>query len=328
MKRLRLAAVLTGVGALVVCPGVRASVLPDPGSDGSTAVQRSSPGLALLETAARVAVSHAWSATQRVITVSNGASQVVVAPTGHGAAGGGVDEQLFGLLSSNYDVTIGPTTVCQGRPARLVEVRRPGADGAAAVAGRFWIDMATGLVLRRDVMDLKGSVLRRVEILGLHLGPPATAPVSDAAAPHGERLDAVGLAAMEQQGWPVPRSLPEGLELYDARWLDGEVLQLAYSDGLSTLSLFVQQGEVTPHATGIVRQVAGGPVWEAPGEPERVVWASGGHTWTLVSEADPALVDEVLAELPHTTHEITQDGLVPRIWRGLCRVGAWLNPFE
>jgi sigma-E factor negative regulatory protein RseB len=149
-----------------------------------------------------------------------------------------------------------------------------------------------------------------------------------AAAPQGERLDEPALRGLEADGWPVLRTLPADLELYDARWLLDRVLQLSYSDGLSTLSLFLQRGETPPLRGGTVRQVAGGQVWEASGEPERVVWAARGLTWTLISDTAPSVVDQVLSVLPHTRQRVTQEGLVPRLWRGLDRVGAWLNPFR
>jgi sigma-E factor negative regulatory protein RseB len=141
-------------------------------------------------------------------------------------------------------------------------------------------------------------------------------------------LDEAELARFEADGWPVLRGLPGGLELYDARWLTDGVLQLAFSDGLSTLSLFVQQGEMPTTAAGVVRQVGGGTVWQSDGEPERVVWAAGGRTWTLVSDLEPALVDQVLLALPHQGGQLAQDGLGPRVWRGMSRVGSWLNPFH
>ena len=69
-------------------------------------------------------------------------------------------------------------------------------------------------------------------------------------------------------------------------------------------------------------------MWEAPGEPERAVWAAEGRTWTLVSDADPVVVDEVIAMLPHAPRQVSADGLAPRVWRGMSRVGAWMNPFH
>ena len=82
-----------------------------------------------------------------------------------------------------------------------------------------------------------------------------------------------------------------------------------------------------PRTAGVLRTVGGGRVWQAAGEPERVVWAADGLTWTLVSDAAPSLVEQVLLVLPHSDVRVSEDGVAPRVWRGMSRVGSWLNPF-
>jgi sigma-E factor negative regulatory protein RseB len=145
--------------------------------------------------------------------------------------------------------------------------------------------------------------------------------------PQGTRLTDGDLVRLEEDGWPVIRVLPTDLDLFEARWLPDGVLHLSYSDGLSTLSLFVQNGERKPTAGAVMRMVAGGEVWESSGEPERAMWAADGHTWTLVSDAEPAVVEDVLVALPHTPRGQSGDDVPSRVWRGMSRVGAWLNPF-
>ena len=77
----------------------------------------------------------------------------------------------------------------------------------------------------------------------------------------------------------------------------------------------------------MVRQVGDATVWEAPGDPEHAVWGASGLTWTLVSEADPTTVDAVILALPHAKQRVATDDLGDRVWRGMARVGSWLNPF-
>ena len=107
----------------------------------------------------------------------------------------------------------------------------------------------------------------------------------------------------------------------------GDVLQLSYSDGLSTLSLFVQKGELPDKEEGTARPVGGGTVWVSAGTPERIVWAGEGRTWTLLSDAPESTVADALLVLPHTQTPV-EDGAVSRVWRGMAVVGAWLNPFD
>ena len=135
---------------------------------------------------------------------------------------------------------------------------------------------------------------------------------------------------MEVQGWPIRRSLPGGMDLFQAQLHDrdgAEVLQLSYTDGLSTLSLFVQDGELATEPAGTARPVDDATVWVQPGPPERIVWSGDGHTWTLVSDAPESTVKQALVSLPHTPRAVA-DGPSARLWRGMAVVGGWLNPFR
>jgi sigma-E factor negative regulatory protein RseB len=196
------------------------------------------------------------------------------------------------------------------------------------------------MVLRRDVLDAAGAVVRTTAFDDLKVGPllPVHQRASLAAAP-GRVLDDGALGALEAQGWPVVHVLPAGLELFEARMLteaatdaatDAEaagVLQLSYSDGLSTLSLFVQDGELSSKPHGTARPVGGGTVWVSAGSPQRVVWSGEGRTWTLVSDAPESTVEDALLVLPHKSAPVG-DSPLSRVWRGMAVVGSWLNPFE
>jgi negative regulator of sigma E activity len=245
-----------------------------------------------------------------------------------------LDQRLLDVLARHYDLRIDDDVLCAGRRSRVVEALRPGVTGSSAVAGRFWLDRATGLVLRRDVLDERGTVIRSSAFTSLRVGEPVTAtsiPTGSVVRPTGVRLSASALAALVQAGWPVDQTLPSGLELFEARLHDsqaGEVLQLSYSDGLSTLSLFVQKGDLPRPAAGSPRPVAGGTVWVSSGMTERMVWAGDGRTWTLMSDAPETTVQDAVQSLPHDQAGLVDDGLLARTWRGMSRVGSWLNPFE
>jgi hypothetical protein len=334
--KLRVAAALTGLGAVVLCPQVHALVPPEPGT-ATPAAEPAAPALGLLRAAVRVGRERPWSGVQHVVSMVGGVPTVSDVRVEHLSsadsgpeASGLLDDTLLEALSGNYDLRIAAVTTCHGRAARVVEARRPGVVGAAAVAGRFWLDAATGLLLRRDVLQPDGTLLRSSELADLDVGKADShmLSTSNALRPEGQRLDDAALLAVHEKGWPTPAVLPGGLVLFESRLLEGDVLQLSYTDGLSTLSLFGQHGEVPPTATGLVRTVGGGTVWESWGEPSRMVWSENGRTWTLVSDAAPSLIDDVLLVLPHTPAQVRQDGVGPRVWRGMSRVGSWLNPFD
>lgn len=345
MKRLRLLLLLTGVGALMSGVPSFALVLPSPGTD-ETVSPTSTRAVALLEHAARTSRVRPWSGTQRVVTVQGGLPRFTVLQVQYTPGTGSrvrvlssdsqavtadvLDANLLRLLASHYDLRVAGQQACAGRRAEVIEALRPGVTGPTAVAGRFWVDAATGMVLRRDVLDDEGAVVRSSAFDDLLVGPQTEPVAVPASAPVGQHLDDAGLAAIEAQGWPVVHLLPSGLELFEARMHEGDagdVLQLSYSDGLSTLSLFVQKGELPDKEEGTARPVGGGTVWVSAGTPERIVWAGEGRTWTLLSDAPESTVADALLVLPHTQTPV-EDGAVSRVWRGMAVVGAWLNPFD
>lgn len=348
--RLRLVLLLAGLGALVT--GAPVSALVDPPSlEQPTTRALGARGLPLLEAAVRQTRTLSWSGTQHVMSLRGGQPRLSVLDVRHLPGRGStvrvlssqdqaltaevLDARVLVLLASHYDLQLGPLTVCAGRAAQLVEAVRPGWTGPSAVAGRFWVDRATGLVLRRDVLDLDGALVRTSAFVSLQVGAAHStlAEISRAApaGPAGEHLGEAALTSLEADGWTVPRTLPSGLELFEARWHvedGGEVLQLSYSDGLSTLSLFAQKGELSRDTAGIARPVGSGTVWVSPGATERVVWATRGRTWTLVSDAPETAVEQTLLALAPAQAAPAGDGMLHRTWRGMSRVGSWLNPFD
>ena len=246
-----------------------------------------------------------------------------------------MNETLVEVLRDRYQLRVVGEGTCTGRTAQVVEASRPGTTGAAAVAGRFWVDRETGLLLRREVFDADGRRLRSSAFLDLAVAPQTTAlPAVRAARPErGEVVRAGDLRRLREAGWHVPDALPAGFTRFDTRLHDhgGEqVLHAAYSDGLSTTSLFSQPGELgSAGPEGFQpRTVAGSPVWVSSGVPQRVVWAGGGRVWTLVSDASAEAVHDAVIALPHDAREAEESGWRARLSRGASRMAAALNPFS
>lgn len=353
MSRLRLLLLVTGMGALMSGGPAFAVVAPE--GEGVAVSQQSARAVTLLESAARTARTATWSGTQHVVSTRSGEPRFTVLQIQHtpgtgstirvpgseeeALAADSLDQKLLLLLARHYDLRISADTSCAGHRVRVVEALRPGLTGPAALAGRFWVDQTTGLLLRRDVLDEDGDIVRTSSFVSLTIAPgaskltPAAYTKRDVLRATGRHLDDAQLQALQAQGWPVSTALPSGLELFEARLHDGDsgdVLQLSYSDGLSTLSLFVQKGEL-PAGSGVqgsARPMAGSTVWVSPGAAEQVVWSGGGRTWTLVSDAPQTTIVQAVTALPHTRTLRVEDGLASRTWRGMSRVGSWLNPFE
>ena len=334
---------LVGAGALLLgLPAlpVAARPLPDPAIDAGPALQAEADALALLGAAVTAGRTRTYSGTQYVASYRHGrassgtvslrhvpglGTDVAVTPTADGADVEQVthsvrtdllDERLVGLLAEHYALSITGQDGCAGRTAHVVEVRRD--DDPTAVAGRFWVDGDSGLVLRREVYDAAGRTARSSSFTDLRVtGAPVD--VRTVQATPGEQL-----SVEELDGWP--RALPGAFALVDARTRDDRVVHVSYSDGLSTTSVFAQPGSLdgAPGAGFREEVVDAARVWVRDTAPERVVWSADGQTFTLLSDAPAEAVRAAVTALPH---EQPRDGVLDRVGRGAGRVAGWLNPF-
>lgn len=235
------------------------------------------------------------------------------------------DRRRLVLLAAAYDLAVTAPGRCTGRTADVVSASRP--DGT--LAGRFWIDRGSGLLLRRDVFDRQGGRVRSGAYVDVSVGGPKGDVGSG---PEQALPQASTLTALRQDGWGVPTTLPGGFRLFDTRQSSPQpgrrVLHLAYSDGLSTVSLFAQRGRLgSAPVPGFVTETVGArPVWVRRDGPERAVWGGGGRVWSLVSDAPTTSVRDIVAALPGDA--APSAGVRGRLGRGLGRLGELLNPFS
>ena len=261
-----------------------------------------------------------------------------------------LDARQVAVLAERYTLRVAAPGLCLGRTAWVVEARA----ASDRVAGRFWIDRSTALVLRREVYDAQGGRLLSSAFTDLAVSeapagpvelPPAgrvelapagpvelapTGPVE--LAPTGRDAVPDVLASRPIPAAGLPAELPGGYALFDSMLMfprPGEqVRHLAYSDGLSTVSLFVQDGQLgSAGVPGFDPDTVGArPVWVSHSWLERVVWSGGGKVFTLVSDAAPASIRAVVGALPRDPAPET--GLLARLGRGVARLVGMLNPFN
>jgi len=227
-------------------------------------------------------------------------------------------EVMLEVMARNYRVVYAGEGFACGRPARLVNVLR--ADGT--VAARYWLDRAGGPVLRRELMDTGGRVVRAGAFVDLTLDPAARGAVPATAA---GGLDLAELPLMEAEGWRFPRTLPGRLELFAAHRVPSGYLYLGYSDGLSVVSVFIQSGMLDEEGLQgwHAERRNGHTIWIRDPAGQETIWASGGHVYTVFADAPADMVDAAVAVLPHEP--------VPDLWtrlgRGASRLLSWANPF-
>ena len=236
-----------------------------------------------------------------------------------------LSQRLLILIRANYHVVEAGRGWADNRPARIVELLRR--DGS--LAARFWLDDVTKLPLRRETFDSSARMVSEDAFISLRIGGrglrgmPATGARGWSA-----RLDPAQLISLRARGWPLPSSLPDDLRLVAAHRTDtsaGPVIDLEYSDGLSVVSVFLQRGQLPGAPPGWQKFVVHGrSVYSADPDRRSLTWSAHGFVYTVIAEAPPATVDQVVDALPHDSGS----GFWGRLARGLRRLGSWVNPFR
>lgn len=246
-----------------------------------------------------------------------------------GGSGGPV-----GLLVKAYDVRVAGQANIAGRITDVITAHRP--DGSTAA--QLWLDAQHALPLRREVYDRDGQTVSASSFVEIEVVSTlrsrfssSTAMMSDETAGDTARtaLSHADLAELRQEGWLCPTTLDGGLVLYEAH-RHADAVQLSYSDGVATLSVFAQQGLLDPaELDGFVPRKDGDDVvYVAPGPPSQFVWATeNGRVITVVADGPLESVDAVEAAFPPSQAQ-RPDGLIERIGRGAKRLVSWLNPFD
>jgi hypothetical protein len=329
-----------------------AGLAGNPGNTGRAASSRA--GLRLLSEAAAAGVATSYQGVQIVAWLGpHGSSTSVVqvwhehdrsilaqvtdmgsaatATSAQTSAGGqdpdgilGLSRQLLGLMQANYQVADAGWGSADGRPAELVDLRRP--DGS--LAARFWLDAVTKLPLRREIFDARARMISEDAFISLQLGDGGLRgmPATDVR-PWSARLDSPQIARLAAQGWPMPARLPGNLVLvaaHAAMTRAGQVIDLDYSDGLSVVSIFLQRGQLPAIPGWREITLRGRAVYSADPGLRSLAWSAHGFVYTVIAEAPPATVDQVVTALPHDAGP----GFWGRIARGLRRLASLANPFR
>jgi sigma-E factor negative regulatory protein RseB len=281
------------------------------------------------ETAAAVQV---WHQPGQPVLAQYAAGSAAGWPGSQSAEGAALPDQadvltvtapLLALMRDRYLLTYAGPGRADGRPARVIEVRRPG----GSLAARYWLDRATGLPLRRELYDQRARVFSEVAFAQLSIGPwPAGHTPPAAARPWTGQLTAARRAALRAAGWPLPRAMADGLSLFAATQTftaSGRVVELSYSDGLSVVSVFVQRGELPARLPGWRPITARGhEVYAIDPDNRSLAWSAGGYVVTVISGAPAGTVDQAVTDLSAARPA----GFWPRMARGFRRLLAWANP--
>jgi len=240
-----------------------------------------------------------------------------------------LDERLLHMLEDTYEVTDAGTAVLDGREARVVEAGR--SDGT--VAGRFWVDAGTDLLVGSTVYEVSGEAALSVRLTGLEQGGGDWPEGAAGGTPWGDALTADERAALREEGWTLPEHLDWNLRLVDARSTEHSgrrVVHAVYSDGLSQVSVFTQRGKLgAEHSpslrdgyagtdtggNGVTTQhdtIFGGDVGQY-----QSMWQADGFVYTVLADAPVGIASSAVTALPGPEGS----GFWGRVHRGMSRLG-------
>lgn len=145
----------------------------------------------------------------------------------------------------DYQAKLGKTGRVAARDCQIVDLRPK--DGWR-YGYRLWLDNETGLPLRIALIGESGRALEQMAFTELQVGrKPDDADLRASTQKGLQRVQTLGAGDQADPGWRV-HSPPPGFQLRSARRL-GESVQLLYSDGLASVSVYIepvangQQGE-------------------------------------------------------------------------------------
>jgi hypothetical protein len=160
---------------------------------------------------------------------------------------------------------------------------------------KVYCDRATGVMLRREVLNRRGEPVRAVGFVqvkklgGTRSAPPADPPSGSGRARDDAAPDRVGGIP---DGYAAPPTVAGGFRLAGRYVRDDDVVQLYYSDGLFGVSVFQQRGGLDWNGLprgGDVERVgdSDGRGYAAAGGTV-LVWEHDGVTRTIVSDGTVA----------------------------------------
>lgn len=255
--------------------------------------------------------------------VVDGSSRFLHASEGWLAVWRSVTQPDVPSPSPKWELTLHAGPVIAGRSTQQVDA----ADrGQHRVRERLYFDESTGLLLRRELLDRRGDIVRAVGFVSIGETPGAFFGVVPADAPRTPaRAAARQPQSIESVSSPLraPGTAGDGFRL-TGRYRDAAgTVQLFYSDGLFGVSVFEQQGELEWSglpAGGEARTVAGhdGRRYRTPAGAV-TIWESDEVVYTAVADAPDDQVDALLADLapagaPSTLERVTSFVLGPFSW--------------
>ncbi len=185
------------------------------------------------------------------------AKRVVIERRTRAASFPALAEAATGELLQHYTVKATGRERVGGFDCQVVEIRPRQGD---RYGYRLWVDRASGLLLRSQTLDERGDVLEQIAFAEVRIGGVDRDLLKPSWPTDGWKVDdaAHRPVDLKEQGWRL--SPPAGFKpLYAVRrpMPAGQALQAVYSDGLASLSVFIEPAPASASSEALPRQ---GPI--------------------------------------------------------------------
>ncbi len=202
-----------------------------------------------------------------------------------------------------YRLTVEPGPDVAARPTDVLAVALM---GASRPRERLFVDRASGLLLRREMLDSHGNAYRSVAFTTLTTGHTIVA-AAVGSAPKATRSQEPAPARHLKAPYKLKSRIGSGYRRVGA-YKAGGVVQQYFSDGLHGLSVFEQRGHLKLAEKGLTGESGSGRRVEIAGRTmraysasvgEAVVWESDGVVYTAVTDAPWSDLAAAVRDLPH-----------------------------
>lgn len=199
------------------------------------------------------------------------------------------------LIASAYALRTFSEVQVAGRRATVIEAR----DGRDAVAKRWWVDDATGILLWQESYDedrlSTAAGFTDVEVVPYAAGglPPAVSRLATSVA-------SANAAELSSSGWACADELV-GLDLLEVSTdtpTDPRSVHAVYGDGASTLSVLQRQGRLSGAPVGARWDDKLG-AWRHNGAVRWATWQSGDTVYTVTTDGPSSMLRQAVATFPH-----------------------------
>ena len=224
--------------------------------------------------------------------------------------------------TTKYRMTVEPGPPVAARPTDMVAVALV---GASRPRERLYLDRASGLLLRRELLDSHGNPYRSVAFTALTIG--STVVAAGFGATPRARSQEPAPARHLKAPYKLKSRIGSGYRRLGA-YKSGGVVHQYFSDGLHGLSVFEQRGHLKSTKKDLAGATGSGRRVEIAGRRmraysasvgEAVVWESDGVVYTAVTDAPWSDLAGAVEDLPHSD----PPGRLRRVAQAMVSLFRW-----